>query len=87
VNSRFIKKYPKFKDWLLFCSSIVFYELGRIENLNGLIRQYISKGNNFDDIDALFIKQVEEKLNIRPRKILNFLTLLEFCETMKNILN
>jgi len=58
VNSRLIKKYPKFKDWLLLCSSIVFHELGRIENFDGLIRQYILKGNNFDDIDALFVNQV-----------------------------
>jgi len=70
-----------------FAHPYASYERGSIENLNGLIRQYIPKGNNFDDIDTPFIKQVEEKLNTRPRKILNFLTPLEFCETMKNNLN
>jgi len=70
-----------------FAHPYASYERGSIENLNGLIRQYIPKGKNFDDIDTLFIKQIQEKLNTRPRKILNFLTPLEFCEIMKNNLN
>lgn len=70
-----------------FAHPYASYERGSIENLNGLIRQYIPKGKNFDDIDTLFIKQIQEKLNTRPRKILNFLTPLEFSETMKDNLN
>jgi IS30 family transposase len=70
-----------------FAHPYASYERGSIENLNGLIRQYIPKGKNFDDIDYLFIKQIQEKLNTRPRKILNFLTPLEFCETIKNNLH
>jgi IS30 family transposase len=56
------------------------YERGSIENLNGLIRQYIPKGKTFDDIDQSYIKQIEAKLNSRPRKILKFLTPREFYE-------
>jgi hypothetical protein len=41
--------------------AVAVHELSRIKNLDGLIRQYIPKSNNFDDIDALFIKRVEEK--------------------------
>ena len=59
------------------------YKYGSIKNLNGLIRQYIAKGKEFDDIDSSFIKQVEEKLNNRPRKILNFLTPQESYESIK----
>ena len=70
-----------------FAHPYASYERGSIENLNGLIRQYIPKCNSFDGIDASFIKHVEEKLNTRPRKILNFLTPLEFCETINNNLH
>ena len=58
------------------------YERGSIENLNGLIRQYIPKGKDFDNIDTLFIKKIEDKLNNRPRKILNFLTPKEFYDNI-----
>ena len=59
------------------------FERGSIENLNGLIRQYIPKGMSFDKVDEDFVKLIEDKLNSRPRKILNFLTPTEFTEKMK----
>ena len=49
----------------------------------GLIRQYIPKGMSFDEVDEDFVKLIEDKLNSRPRKILNFLTPIEFTEKMK----
>ena len=65
-----------------FAHPYASYERGSIENLNGLIRQYIPKGKDFDNIDKHFIKKIEEKLNNRPRKILNFLTPKEFYESI-----
>jgi transposase, IS30 family len=65
-----------------FAHPYASYERGSIENLNGLIRQYIPKGKAFDDIDQSFVKQIEEKLNSRPRKVLKFLTPREFYENM-----
>jgi len=65
-----------------FAHPYASYERGSIENLNGLIRQYIPKGKDFNDLDDNFIKEIEEKLNSRPRKILNFLTPNEFCASM-----
>jgi IS30 family transposase len=50
--------------------------------IQALIRQYIPKGKDFDNIDTHFIKIIEGKLNNRPRKILNFLTPKEFYETI-----
>jgi IS30 family transposase len=70
-----------------FAHPYASYERGSIENLNGLIRQYIPKGKDFDDIDESYIKLIEEKLNTRPRKILNFLTPKEFYENITNIIN
>ncbi len=47
-----------------YCS----WEKGAIENMNGLIRQYIPKKTDFRGITKLYIRQVMEKLNNRPRK-------------------
>ncbi|MBL4747105.1 MAG: IS30 family transposase [Flavobacteriaceae bacterium] len=44
------------------------WERGSNENLNGLIRQYFPKGSDFSILTEQMIKQVEEKLNRRPRK-------------------
>ena len=44
------------------------WERGSNENLNGLIRQYFPKGSDFSMISEERIKEVEFKLNTRPRK-------------------
>ena len=54
------------------------WERGLNENINGLIRQYFPKNCDFrfiTDEDILF---VENRLNNRPRKSLNFHTPNEF---------
>lgn len=44
------------------------WERGSNENLNGLVRQYFPKGTDFTLISERQIKEVENKLNNRPRK-------------------
>ena len=44
------------------------WERGSNENLNGLIRQYFPKGSDFTKITKQRVKEVEKKLNTRPRK-------------------
>ena len=41
---------------------------------NGLIRQYIPKGTSFENITKDYIQMVEDALNNRPRKSLNWKT-------------
>jgi IS30 family transposase len=48
------------------------WERGSNENLNGLIRQYFKKYSDFSMITDNQIKEVENKLNLRPRKRFNF---------------
>jgi IS30 family transposase len=48
------------------------WERGANENLNGLIRQYIPKKTDLEDISDQFIADIQDKLNNRPRKRLNF---------------
>ena len=61
LNTKFFFTHP-YASW----------EKGLIENTNKLIRQYIPKKTNFNSINNLYIKQIQNKLNNRPRKKLNF---------------
>jgi len=53
------------------------WERGTNENTNGLIRYYLPKKTDFRLISNERIKQIENILNNRPRKRLNWLTPLE----------
>jgi IS30 family transposase len=53
------------------------WERGLNENTNGLIRQYFPKKSSFVGISKTDTKFVEERLNLRPRKSLEFKTPLE----------
>jgi IS30 family transposase len=48
------------------------WERGLNEYTNGLIRQYIPKKQPFINYDDEFIKNIQHKINRRPRKNLNF---------------
>ncbi len=54
------------------------WERGTNENTNGLICQYLPKGSSFENITNQDIMRVQNILNNRPRKKLNFLTSNEF---------
>lgn len=48
------------------------WERGSNENTNGLIRQYIPKGTDFDTLTPEDILEIQERINKRPRKRLAF---------------
>lgn len=50
------------------------WERGLNENTNGLIRQYIPKGEDFTKISDIDIINIQEQLNNRPRKCLGYAT-------------
>jgi IS30 family transposase len=54
------------------------YQRGSIEQLNGLIRRFTPKGTFIDEVDYHLIKTVESKLNNRPRKVLGWLSPIEY---------
>lgn len=57
-----------------FCDAYSSWQKGGVENLNGLIREYFPKKSNLDMVSEREIYTVQERLNDRPRKCLNFLT-------------
>lgn len=50
------------------------WERGTNENTNSLIRQYFPTGTDFSKISKTKLKQVQDELNDRPRKILEWYT-------------
>ena len=69
------KKIAKALDTTVyFADSYASWQKGAIENENKLIRQYIPKGTDFKELSENFIKEVQYKINRRPREKLNFST-------------
>ncbi|NQV12423.1 IS30 family transposase [Candidatus Uhrbacteria bacterium] len=54
------------------CDPYSSWQKGGVENMNGLIRQYIPKGAKIENYTDQYIKDIETKLNNRPRKNLNY---------------
>lgn len=50
------------------------WQKGLVEYTNKLIRQYIPKGSDFNEISDRQLMETQKKLNSRPRKKLNFST-------------
>lgn len=57
-----------------FCDPYKSWQKGGVENLNGLAREYFPKRSNLDIVSKKEIYFIQEKLNNRPRKCLNYST-------------
>jgi IS30 family transposase len=50
------------------------WQRGTNENTNGLLRQYFPKGTSLAGFDDRALREVENRLNNRPRKVLGWRT-------------
>lgn len=57
-----------------FCDPYKSWQKGGVENVNGLIRQYLPRKTKLDTITDEDIQVIQEKMNNRPRKTLEFMT-------------
>lgn len=65
-----------------FCEPYHSWEKGTVENTNGLIRRHFPKRTRFEELREEQIRSVENWLNDRPRKILQFQTPREAFEAL-----
>jgi transposase, IS30 family len=65
---------------IYFAHPYASWERGTNENTNGLIRQYIPKGSNFMHLTKVDILFVENRLNSRPRKCIDFIQPMVFLK-------
>ncbi len=57
-----------------FCDTYASWQKGGVENMNGLIREYLPRSCEFDLMTDRMIFEVQERLNNRPRKCLSYQT-------------
>ena len=57
-----------------FCHPYASYEKGSIENRNKILRQFFKKGTNFDLISDEEISRIQDMINNRPMKVLNWVS-------------
>ena len=63
---------------IYFADPYASWQKGVIENANGLIRQYVPKKETFEHISQQQFTKYSKKINIKPRKKLEFKTQHEF---------
>jgi IS30 family transposase len=64
----------KTKMDIYFAHPYSSWERGTNENTNGLIRRFLPKGTDFNKVSFERLKEIENNLNNRPRKVLGFRT-------------
>lgn len=65
-----------------FCDPYCSWQKGLVENTNMLIRQYLPLNTPIDQMTDDQIQEIEDKLNNRPRKALNYLTPNEYFQIL-----
>ena len=69
-----------------FCRPYRSWEKGTVENTIGLIRRFIPKGTNLKMVSRPQIRDIENLLNNRPRKCLNYKTPGEVYKSLSGAL-
>ena len=65
---------PEMTVPVFYCDPLKPQQRGTIENTIGLIRQYMKRSADFYQITSQDIKEIEEAINLRPRKCLDYRT-------------
>jgi IS30 family transposase len=69
-----------------FARPFTSWERGSNENLNGLLRQYVSKKRAMSTVSDAEIRMIQNRLNNRPRKRLGFKTPVKvFHQSLKRV--
>ena len=68
------------KYWIntYFCDTYSSWQKWTVENMNSLIRQYLPRNIDLLKLTLKDLQNIQEKINNRPRKCLNYLSANEF---------
>lgn len=64
----------RFNMQAYFCDPYSAWQKGTVENTNGLIRRFLPRSTNLDTVSSQRVTDIQDWLNNRPRKCLNFQT-------------
>ena len=81
-NSNHLEINRELKTQSFFCNPYHSWEKGSVENANGLVRRFIPKKTDFQKIPTTEISQIENLINNRPRKCLNYQTAKEVFKNL-----
>lgn len=70
-----------------FCDAYSPWQKGGVENTNKLLREYLTRKTNLDEITDRELYDIQEKLNNRPRKCLQYLSPNEMLKIHFGALN
>lgn len=73
-NTKHLDTLNTFNIQSYFCDAYASWQKGGLKNLNKLIRQYLPRKTDMSKISHDEIYAIQEQLNNRPRKSLNYLT-------------
>jgi transposase, IS30 family len=86
-NDLLLKKHKELEKLLsskiYFCHAYHSWEKGTIENVNGEVRKYISKGSDISGCPRGFIRSVEARLNDRYMECLGYATPQEALDSYR----
>lgn len=81
-NAKHMEVKTMFQIDTYFCDPYCSWQKGLVENTNMLIRQYLPLSTSIDTLSDDRIQEIEDKLNNRPRKSLNYLTPNEYFQIL-----
>lgn len=81
-NSNHLEINQELKTQSYFCNPYHSWEKGSVENSIGLVRRFIPKKTNLERISSSEISQIQNLINNRPKKCLNYQTPREVFKTL-----
>lgn len=77
IENKYHQQLYEFNIETFFCDAYSSWQKGQVENTNKMIRRFIPKGTNISLISNEYVKIIENILNNKPRRSLNYKTPLE----------
>ena len=85
-NYKHLEINRRLKTFSYFCAPYHSWEKGGVENSIGLLRRFVPKKTDLETVSSTRLFQIENLINNRPRKCLNYQTSNEVFKTLSGAL-